>query len=287
MSDPSVQGPDKDEAALAGEDKPKPPAKKRSKTPLIVLAVVVVVLVVAGIAYAASTHNLVSTDDAQVDGNAVTLQAKVSGYVTELDVTDNQRVKAGQLLFRIDPRDYVVSRDQARAQLAQMQAQAQNDRVNLEMTRISAPAKLAQAKAEVASAGATRDYASSDLGRQTSVEARSTTQQSIDQARENLGTAQASLANNKAQVNISGLVPQTIDQAKAQLDKSLAQVQQAQGRARHRRAEPRLYRGARAPGRLGDPAQHPARQLCRRRPVGLLPGGAGGLGHRQLQGEPA
>ena len=220
MSDPSAQD-------AISEDKPAPSAKTRSKTPLIVLATVVVVLIVAGVCYAASTHDLVSTDDAQVDGNAVTLQAKVSGYVTELDVTDNQRVKAGQLLFRIDPRDYVVSRDQARAQLAQMQAQAENDRVNLEMTRISAPAKLVQAKADVGSAVATRDYASSDLGRQTSVEARSTTQQSIDQARENLGTADATLANKKAQVNISGLVPQTVAQAQAQLDQALAQVQLA------------------------------------------------------------
>ena len=228
MSDPSAPTvADPDHASSPGEDKPKPPAKKQSKAPLVILAVVVVVLVVAGIAYAASTHDLVSTDDAQVDGNAVTLQAKVSGYVTELDITDNQRVKAGQLLFRIDPRDYIVSRNQAHAQLAQMQAQAENDRVNLAMTRISAPAKLVQAKAEVTSAAATRDYASSDLGRQTSVQARSTTQQSIDQAAENLRTAQANLANNKAQVDISGLVPQTVDQAKAQFDKSLAQVQQA------------------------------------------------------------
>jgi membrane fusion protein (multidrug efflux system) len=204
-----------------------PPAKKMGKLPLVILAAVAVVLVILGISYYVSTRNLVSTDDAQVDGNAVTMQAKISGYVTELDVTDNQRVKAGQLLFRIDPRDYIATRDQQKGALAQAEGQEANARANLQTVLITAPAKLAAAKAQTASSAATRDYAASDLNRQTSVDRRSTSQQSIDQAAENLKTAKANLANNQAQALQANVVPQTIAQAKAQVDEAVAQVAQA------------------------------------------------------------
>jgi membrane fusion protein (multidrug efflux system) len=210
-----------------GSDAPPATAKKPNRTPLIILAVVVVVLAVVGIWYAFSTRNLVTTDDAQVDGNAVALQAKVSGYVSELDITDNQRVKAGQLLFRIDPRDYIAARDQASAAVAEAVAQEENAAASLETTRVSAPAKLIQAEAQTRSAAASRDLAVADLGRQTSVDRRSTTQQNIDQATQNLHSANATLANNQAQVAIARLVPQSIAQAKAQLDQAKAQVAQA------------------------------------------------------------
>lgn len=209
------------------EDEKSAPAKKPGPLPLIILAVVVVVVVILLIWFYLANRNRESTDDAQVDGNAVTMQAKVSGYVSELDITDNQRVKAGQLLFRIDPRDYIAARDQAKGTLAQAEAQEENAKANLDMIRVSAPAKLVQAKAQSASATATRDFAASDFDRQTSVDHRSTTQQSIDQAAENLRTAKANLQNNQAQVSIAGLIPQTVDQAKAQLDEAAAQVVQA------------------------------------------------------------
>lgn len=223
-----------------------PPAKKKAKRPLVVL--VVVVLVLGG--YAAwnyiTTRDLESTDDAQIDGNAVSIQAKVSGYVTRLDIKDNQWVEAGQLLFRIDPRDDAVSRDQARASLAQAVAQEANARVNLEMTRVSAPAKLAEAKAQSASAIASLDYALSDFRRQTSVERRSTTQQNIDQATQTVRSAKATVQNDEAQVAVANLVPQTIAQAQAQLDEAAAQVGQA--RAQLATAELNLsYTEIRAP----------------------------------------
>ena len=208
-------------------DETAPPAKQMGKKPLIILVAVVFVILIVGIWYYFSTRNLVSTDDAQVDGDAVTMQAKVSGYVTELDVTDNQRVKAGQILFRIDPRDYVATRDQQKGAVAQAEAQVENAKANLEMVRVTAPAKLAAAKAQTASSAATRNFAASDLNRQTSVDRRSTSQQSIDQAAENFQTAKANLINNQAQATQADVVPQTLAQAKAQVDEALAQATQA------------------------------------------------------------
>jgi membrane fusion protein (multidrug efflux system) len=54
---------------------------------------------------------LVSTDDAYVQAHSVLISPKVSGYISEVPVDDNQSVKAGEVLARIDPRDYWISAD--------------------------------------------------------------------------------------------------------------------------------------------------------------------------------
>ena len=65
---------------------------------------------------------LVSTDDAYVEAHSVLISPKVSGYLSEAPVDDNQPVKAGEVLARIDPRDYQTTLDQARANVAAAQA---------------------------------------------------------------------------------------------------------------------------------------------------------------------
>jgi membrane fusion protein (multidrug efflux system) len=61
---------------------------------------------------------LISTDDAYVQAHSVLISPKVSGYLSEAPVDDNQVVRAGQVLARIDPRDYQTALDQARANVA-------------------------------------------------------------------------------------------------------------------------------------------------------------------------
>jgi len=65
---------------------------------------------------------LVSTDDAYVRAHSVLISPKVSGYIAEVPVDDNQSVSAGTVLARIDPRDYQTALDQARANIAAAQA---------------------------------------------------------------------------------------------------------------------------------------------------------------------
>src|SRR5271165_5168140 len=65
---------------------------------------------------------LVSTDDAYVQAHSVLISPKVSGYISEVPVDDNHAVKAGQVIARIDPRDYLTALDQARANVAAAQA---------------------------------------------------------------------------------------------------------------------------------------------------------------------
>src|SRR5258708_414371 len=63
-------------------------------------------------------HNRETTDDAQVDGHITPIASKIYGRVAEVLVTDNEPVKAGQVLVKIDPRDYQATLDQAKAALA-------------------------------------------------------------------------------------------------------------------------------------------------------------------------
>jgi membrane fusion protein (multidrug efflux system) len=213
------------DAETAPEPPNPPPA--RSRRAIILIAVAVVIILGVAI-YFFSQRNIETTDDAQVDGNAVAVAPKVSGYVSELAVHDNQLVKAGDLLLKIDPRDYIAARDQELAGVALAKAELENARVNLKMVRITAPARRLQAKAQLDQAAATRALAAADYERQTALDVRATTQQAKDQASSQLRSADANLLNGKAQLDIASLIPETIEQAQAQVDQAAARLQQAQ-----------------------------------------------------------
>jgi membrane fusion protein (multidrug efflux system) len=72
-----------------------------------------------------------STDDAFIAARNFSMAPKVSGYITAVPVTDNQHVAAGDVIARIDDRDYRVGLDQAKAQLAHDQALLQQAQTNL------------------------------------------------------------------------------------------------------------------------------------------------------------
>ncbi|MGH7420693.1 MAG: HlyD family efflux transporter periplasmic adaptor subunit, partial [Candidatus Rokuibacteriota bacterium] len=86
------------------------------------------------------------------EGSVVIISAKVSGHVAEVLVDDNRRVKAGGLLLRIDPRDYAVRRDQARAAVAVAVAEHEATRSETQLTRETTSAQAEEARAALASA---------------------------------------------------------------------------------------------------------------------------------------
>ena len=93
---------------------------------------------------------LESTDDAYVGGEVTVIAPKVAGFIEQVAVTDNQRVEAGELLVKLDDRDY-------RAALARTEAAADAQRAtleNLEATRRLQQAFIAQARAGIAAADA-------------------------------------------------------------------------------------------------------------------------------------
>jgi membrane fusion protein (multidrug efflux system) len=219
---PAPRPPDDDDGKDKGSDKPK------SRWPLIILGIVVLLAIIGGVIYWFLTRGLQDTDDAYTEGNAISIAANVSGYVTELDINDNSAVKAGQLLFKIDPRTYVAARDQARANLSLAQAQLASAEVNLDIARVRAPANLLQAEAQLAQAQATAEQARQTYNRQHSVDPRATTQSNIDQANAQLKSEKGLVASAQANEKIAGLVKQTIATAEDQVKESQAQVAQAE-----------------------------------------------------------
>ncbi len=101
-------------------------AKLNRKKPIgLVLCLGAVVVVVAGWAWVDSSGQA-STDNAYIRGDVTSLAPKVAGYVTAVEVEDNQTVRAGDVLFRIDDRDYRARLAQAVADVEAAQARLTN-----------------------------------------------------------------------------------------------------------------------------------------------------------------
>jgi membrane fusion protein (multidrug efflux system) len=216
--------PGDDEKADDKKDEHKGPGR----WPLIIGGVVLILAIAAGTWYWWSHRNLESTDDAYTEGRAVSIAPRVGGTVTELAVNDNQFVRSGDLLFRIDPRDYTVRRDQARAQVQMAQTQIRSAELELEVARVRAPAQLQQAQAQRSSARATQTQAEADYRRQRSVDPRATTQSNIDTASAALQTRSASVTQADAEVRIASVAPQTIQQAEAMVEQRRAALAEAE-----------------------------------------------------------
>ena len=95
--------------------------------------------------YIAITY--VSTDDAYVEGTISPVSAKVAGHIVELLVQDNQVVRRGDLLMRVDPRDFQAKRAQASAAVATAEANLRAARAELPLTREGTHAQIEQARA--------------------------------------------------------------------------------------------------------------------------------------------
>ena len=162
-------------------------------------------------------RNRESTDDAQVDGHITPIASKVYGRVAEVLIDDNQPVKAGQVLVRIDPRDYQASLDQAKAALALAESDAASAGVDVPRTRenvasstSSADAQLAGAVADLQRAQVTYDQArTSDLA---------WAEANIAKSKANAELAQADLARYKPLLDKGEISKQQYDAAKANAD---------------------------------------------------------------------
>jgi membrane fusion protein (multidrug efflux system) len=209
------------------DNPPNGQKKGPGKTPLIILAVVVLLLIVGGLIWWFATRNQVSTDDAYTDGDAVTIAPKVSGYVVVMNLGDNKFVHKGDLLIKIDPRDYQAQLDQANAQLGQAQAQLNAAQVQLGIARVQYPAQLTQAKAQEQTAQANLVQTRAAYERQRAVDVRATSQQNIDTATAQQKSALANVAQAQAQVKTASLVPQQISQAQATVEERRQDVRQA------------------------------------------------------------
>jgi len=200
-------------------------------------------------------RNRESTDDAQVDGHITQISSKVYGRVAEVLVDDNQQVKAGQILVKLDPRDYQAALNQAKAQLALAESDAKSAGIDVPRTQLSAQsgtssadaqlagaeadlvraetsydeaktADLAWAQANVEKSKANAALAEADLGRYTPLLAKGEiSKQQFDAAKAN---ADATASSLKADQEKLAQAQRSIDIAKAQVHAAKARVLQAQ-----------------------------------------------------------
>jgi membrane fusion protein, multidrug efflux system len=132
--------------------KPVDPATKRRR--IIIGVCIGVVLLVGGVAWWLHSRTYESTDDAQVDGHLNPIASRVAGTVLAVYVENEQAVKAGQLLVDLDPNDYIVQVDQARANYEQAIAQASAQGPNVPITEVSNRTLVDTDEAEVVNAEA-------------------------------------------------------------------------------------------------------------------------------------
>ncbi|QGY28560.1 HlyD family secretion protein [Pantoea cypripedii] len=216
------------EANSQPSDNNEPERKRPGKKPLIILAIVAVIMLLVIFWFWFSNRNIETTDDAFTEGNAVTIAPKAAGYVVKLLVRDNQRVKQGDLLVEIDPRDNIAQRDQAQAQLGLAQAQLHQAQAQLALSRVQYPAQRDQALADQAKAQANLLNAQADYRRQRGVDPRATSQRNIDTATVQLRSAEAQLLSAKAQVEVASQVALQIRAQETNVEARQQQVEQAQ-----------------------------------------------------------
>ena len=169
-----------------------------------------------------------STDDAFIAARQFAIAPKVSGYVTEVPVTDNQHVVAGQVIARIDDRDYRTALEQAEAQVAADRASIGN----IDAQTAVQQAQIAQSKAQVEQSQATLTFAEQQDARyerlaQTGAGTVQNAQQyssSLIQQRAALKTAQAGLLSAERQIDAlkaqRSSAEANLAQANAQLDQA-------------------------------------------------------------------
>jgi membrane fusion protein (multidrug efflux system) len=174
-----------------------------------------------GYLYLDYAEHFESTDDAFIAARQSTLAPKVSGYITAVPVTDNEHIAAGDVIARIDDRDYRIALDQAEAQVAAAQASIENIDAQLQVQQ----AQISANEAQVEQAQAALVFAEQQNWRyQELAQKGSGTIQNAQQYSSQLRQQQAALASAQATLK---LAQRQIEALKAQRSSAVASLAQA------------------------------------------------------------
>jgi membrane fusion protein (multidrug efflux system) len=208
------------------------PSRKRSGRALL-LGASALVLVAAGVYYGHDYWTvgrfLVSTDDAYVKADNTTIAPKVSGYIAEVIVKDNEAVKVGQPLARIDDRDFRAALDQAKADVAAAAATLNAKQAALDIQQSA----IAAARATVEVDKANETFAEQNNKRYTSLANNGyAAVQTAQQAASQIAAAKATIVRDSAALEAA---VKQVDLLNAELAQAKAAL--ARGRAVERQAE--------------------------------------------------
>jgi membrane fusion protein (multidrug efflux system) len=217
--------PDTNNKASAGEPAPASPVVKKFNFRRLLMAGAAVA-VLAGAAwygwdYWTVGQYLVSTDDAYVKADSTTVAPKVSGYLREVLVGDNERVKTGQVLARIDERDFRVALDQAQSDVAAANAAIASKQAQLGVQQ----AVIDAAKATIEVDKATVTFAAQENKRYGDLAATGYgSVQNAQQAQSRIAGAQAAVQRDTA--NLASALKQ-VDLLKAEIAQATAALARA------------------------------------------------------------
>ena len=147
-----------------------------------------------------------STDDAQVNGHIMPLSARINGYVLEVPVIEGQLVHAGDVLVTIDPKDYKIALEQARATFEDAEASAASSRFNVPITSVTTQSNVDSASTAVANAEAGFKAAEQNLESAKAV---------VEQTEANAAKSDADLVRYEQLVAKEDISHQQYDQAVA------------------------------------------------------------------------
>src|SRR2546423_11445364 len=130
------------------------PRPRRNKGPVkwIVLVVVLVAAVIGGRMLWTYLGSYEATDDAQIDGDIYAITSRIAGTVKAVYVQDNQQVKAGQVLVELDPSDYSILVEQAKAALNESRSQVAAARPNVPIATMTTGTSVSSYESEIAAA---------------------------------------------------------------------------------------------------------------------------------------
>ena len=229
--EPTTQNPPAEAEKPETSTKPLPATERdfrrrpsRSSSPGFRIAVViaVIVLLVVGFFIYRYVTSYESTDDAQVDGHINSISARISGHVIKLNVQDNQYVRAGTVLVEIDPADYQLAYERAKADFEDAQAAAVAAGISVPITSVNTTSQVSATQADVESARAGIQVAKQQL---------EAAKAQLQQAEANNVKAQNDLARYKQLIDKQEISQQQYDQATAAANASAAGVAAARASA--------------------------------------------------------
>lgn len=187
-----------------------------------IIIVVVAILAVAALAFWWHSTFYEDTDDAQISGHLIQISARIQGHVSKVYVEENEQVKAGQVIAELDPRDFQVAVEQAKATLASAQAAAAAAEVAVPLTTINTGSNLSSAGADYSGSHAAVLQAQGQL---------QAAQARVLQAQANNTKAQSDLQRYKPLVEKDVISKQQYDAAVAAAAAAEAAVADAQANA--------------------------------------------------------
>jgi membrane fusion protein, multidrug efflux system len=237
------------------------PPRKRKWLRYVIAFVVVVALVFGGTRLWRYFGTYEATDDAQIDGHINAVSGRIAGNVIEIRAEDEQFVNAGDLIVRLDPKDFEVALAKAQADLSDAEAALESSRIDIPITTTNAASQLSIAKSSRVDAsavllGAQQQHtaaqarlesvqaqvreAEANLKRTKDDEARykllvdkeEIPRQQYDTAQTNTAAAQAALDARKAAVREAeqtiAVAQSSVDQAGQRITQSEATIQSAE-----------------------------------------------------------